>query len=64
MGNEKLRTLPRSGLVQRIKSFCVAEPTQMLRWTKPRGIPFGVLMMDGSTLPANKDGMGHSCASV
>jgi hypothetical protein len=48
----------------RIKSFCVAKPTQRLSWTEPRELLFGVLMMDSSVFPANKDGMGHTCALI
>ena len=39
----KKSTGRRSNDAKRIKSFCVAEPTQRLSWTEPRVTAFGVL---------------------
>ena len=49
VGNNEISYAPPSSR-QRIKSFCVAEPTQRLRWTEPRVMVFGVLSFATATV--------------
>jgi hypothetical protein len=37
-------------VAKRVKSFCVAQPTQKLGWTEPRGVDLGILCKGGTAM--------------